>query len=887
MRALKAWHGVGVSLVLLASLGAACSGVDSTQLLPGAVGSGGAAGVDLGAGSGGAAGSSAGAAGSAPAAGDPNGPQDDLDLLTWSPSFEPDYNTLQPQPWVQPLTRAQADDVDVTPATLQFKSAAHAEVLSWEPGRVVVSAPSEGAGKNPLGFARRVVSVASDGTNITVNTVSLGLEDIVTGDIQMVIDQSAVKSVDLGKLDLAWASAHLYQDLDILELPEPEPLRDDEPTLYELEDADPLPGADPGLKKLFKKAAKAVKKAVTKAAKKVEETAVKVWEKVTPETVEGSTNFNPQFDFDQSEGLFALNGGFEQTFNTGKYPITLFMDGSAQVASTLRFNPGVQVGAKVPFPGHSAKPVAWLNFDSRVQTGLKLTLDLEAGLRSADNSAGAQLGERLAQDADFASEVLGEAKQQLLGSPDMKPAGGWKRTLFISKPAYQVVLADVVPVVFVETFQLDLECGFEAKASAQAVIELRQASTFKFGVRAENGKASLTQKPSFQISKQQELEVTGGGEVSVSCGLIPRVNAFIYDTIGIFAGVRHSLVARAAFRSTCEPDPLETAPKGAVDLGLKGNVGVQVGARVQAPGSSFAGTAGTIAGIDLGGEPWQYEYNIYSKTFSVGKGLGYCTPGCRDADRNFSETGVDCGGGQCPSCELGQGCSRNSDCRVGYCSGGVCSTNSCGDGVEDGNETDVDCGGSCSRCGAGSSCSSGYDCQSGFCNRQYAAEGACIDDHCQDGAQDADECGIDCGGEQCAKCANFARCAEAEECQSGITDGQFCVASDCNNRERDGGESGVDCGGDTSCRRCGAGEGCSSDGDCSASAQSCVLADGAERGTCEDLCHNGVKDANEADVDCSHSCPERCGAGQACRDQSDCSEGLLCNNDVNRCVAPL
>lgn len=873
VRAFKACRPFAVLLLVVGLVGAAaCGQEDTTRLLVDPVGAA-------------SAGGGAGAGGASQSRDDNNGPQDDLDSLEWRPSFEPDYNTLEPHAWVQPVTKAQADDVDVTPSTLQFKSADHAEVRAWEPGRVVVSAPGEGTGKNPLGFARRVVNVIDDGTTITVNTEIVGLEDLVTGDIQMVIDQSEVRDVDLEKLDLAWASENLYLDLDILELPEPEPLRDDEPTLYVDEDGNPLPGADPGIKKWFKKAAKKVKKAVTSAGKKVAETAVKVWEKVTPASIEASVNFNPLFQFDNSEGLFALDGGFEQTFTSGKYPITLFMDGRATVGSALRFNPGVQIGAKVPFPGRSSKPVAWLNFDSRIQTGLKVTLELEAGLRSADNTAGGQLGQRLAEDAEFASEVLGQVKRELLGSPDMKPAGGWKRTLYISKPAYQVVVVKVVPVVFVETFQLDLECGFEAKASAQAVVDLEQTSTFKFGVRSEGGKAFLTQKPSFKILKRQDLQVTGGGEVSVSCGLIPRVNAFIYDSIGIFAGVRHSLVARAAFRSTCEPDPIETTPEGDVDLGLKGNVGVQIGARIQAAGSSFAGTAGQIAGVDLGFEPWQHEYDIYSKTFSVGAGLGYCTPGCRDSANNFNETGVDCGGGQCAACELDQGCNRNSDCRVGYCSGGVCSTNSCGDGVEDGDETDVDCGGSCARCSSGASCGSGYDCQSGFCNRQYAAEGACIDDHCQDGIQDADECGVDCGGEQCAKCGNFVRCSEAEDCQSGITDGQSCVSSDCNNRERDGDESGIDCGGDNTCRRCGAGEGCRGDGDCSSSAQSCVLEEAADVGACEDRCHNGVKDDNEGDVDCSHLCPSRCAAGQGCRDQSDCADGLLCNNDINRCVA--
>lgn len=814
-----------------------------------------------------------------------DGPQDDLDSIVWQPKFEPDYNTLKPHPWVQPLTQTQTDHVDVALDTLVFRSAEHPEVTSWSVGRVVVSAPGEGTGKNPLGFARRVVDVVDDGTLITVTTESIGLEDIVSGDIQMVIDQEKVKNVDVSKLDLEWATKNLYQDYDILALPETDPLRDNDLILYD-DNGDPIPGSSPGIKSAFKKAGKAIKKTATKAAKAIVNTAKDVWKAVTPETIGGSTNFNPEFTFDNTDGLFDLNGGFEQTFKNKKYPVTLFLDGSAQVGTKLKFNPGVQVGAKVPFPGHSSKPEAWLNFDSRIQTGIRFNLDLEAGIRSADNSTGAALDERLANDADFAAEVLGEAKERLLGSPDMKPVGGWKRTLFISKPAYQVVMADVVPIVFVETFQLDLECGFEAKASIQAKVEFEQSSTFRFGVRSVNGSATLTQAPQFVTAKRQDLQVLGGGAAQISCGLIPRVNAYIYDMIGVFAGVRTSLVAGAEFRSSCEPDPLKSKPRGDVDLGLKGNFGVQIGARIQAPGASWAGREGQVAGVDLGFEVWQTQFDIYSKSFSVPQGLGYCTPGCRDQAKNFNETDADCGGAQCAACELGKTCKKNTDCRVGYCSGGTCSTSHCGDGVQDGDETGVDCGGSCAKCGTGSECLRGEDCQSGYCNRIYGAIGVCVDDHCVDGVQDGDETGVDCGGARCAKCKTWAMCAVNEDCESGVSNGSFCVASECFNREQDGLESGVDCGGDTTCRRCFAGEGCFMPSDCGPSAESCVRSDpGQDQGVCQAACDNGVKDNDEPDVDCAWYCPKQCALGQACIESYDCEAGLACD-DLKICGAP-
>lgn len=100
---------------------------------------------------------------------------------------------------------------------------------------------------------------------------------------------------------------------------------------------------------------------------------------------------------------------------------------------------------------------------------------------------------------------------------------------------------------------------------------------------------------------------------------------------------------------------------------------------------------------------------------------------CRDGIQNGDETGVDCGG----------------SCRP--CVEGI----HCGNGIKDGDETGVDCGGSCEPC--------------------------LIDSrHCSNGIQDADETGVDCGGADCEPCIIFGA---------------------CNNGIQDGLETGVDCGG--------------------------------------------------------------------------------------------
>eukprot|EP00735_Rhodelphis_limneticus_P012332 TRINITY_DN5569_c0_g1::TRINITY_DN5569_c0_g1_i1::g.9344::m.9344 TRINITY_DN5569_c0_g1::TRINITY_DN5569_c0_g1_i1::g.9344 ORF type:complete len:334 (-),score=34.82,CD34_antigen/PF06365.7/0.12,DUF2762/PF10960.3/0.23 TRINITY_DN5569_c0_g1_i1:251-1165(-) len=95
---------------------------------------------------------------------------------------------------------------------------------------------------------------------------------------------------------------------------------------------------------------------------------------------------------------------------------------------------------------------------------------------------------------------------------------------------------------------------------------------------------------------------------------------------------------------------------------------------------------------------------------------GVCTelicrdPTCHDGEANGDETDVDCGT-SCPKCQVTQLCQVDKDCDTGYCgqftwdSAGHltdlrCLKPICTDGVENGDETDVDCGGSCDSCPA-------------------------------------------------------------------------------------------------------------------------------------------------------------------------------------------
>ncbi|MDP4999802.1 MAG: M43 family zinc metalloprotease [Saprospiraceae bacterium] len=114
-------------------------------------------------------------------------------------------------------------------------------------------------------------------------------------------------------------------------------------------------------------------------------------------------------------------------------------------------------------------------------------------------------------------------------------------------------------------------------------------------------------------------------------------------------------------------------------------------------------------------------------------------PTCDDGIQNGDETGVDCGG-SCAPCEQTE------------------PEPTCEDGIQNGDETGVDCGGSCTPCGQTEP-----------------------DPTCEDGIQNGDETGVDCGG----SCTPCGQTEPDPTCEDGIQNGD---------------ETGVDCGG--SCIPC-------------------------------------------------------------------------------------
>jgi hypothetical protein len=193
-------------------------------------------------------------------------------------------------------------------------------------------------------------------------------------------------------------------------------------------------------------------------------------------------------------------------------------------------------------------------------------------------------------------------------------------------------------------------------------------------------------------------------------------------------------------------------------------------------------------------------------------GVASCSDGLSSGD----ESGVDCGGlnPECARCDDGAGCLLGADCLSGACEAGSCV--SCADDAQNGSETDTDCGGGntdCARCGTGASCVIDDDCASQDCNA-----GQCLAASCTDDLQNGSETDTDCGGPNvCPRCAAGGDCVSGADCASQLCANGTC--SPCGDGVANGSETDTDCGGaDPSCGRCVAGDTCQVDTDCGSGA---------------------------------------------------------------------
>jgi hypothetical protein len=214
----------------------------------------------------------------------------------------------------------------------------------------------------------------------------------------------------------------------------------------------------------------------------------------------------------------------------------------------------------------------------------------------------------------------------------------------------------------------------------------------------------------------------------------------------------------------------------------------------------------------------------------------------------------------------------------------------CSNQVQNGTETDVDCGGDCAGCTLGQACVTNPDCGVGAgCDAQHggctcdANTRTCVHNHCSDNKLDGDETAVDCGGSVCAGCGPGKPCDVDNDCSATAagcdpTQGGcacdaisgFCIYSHCFDHKKDYGESDIDCGGP--CSPCVTGKECLVNADCAL--QAC---DGISMTCVTNQCADHHKDGQESDIDCGGISCTPCPVGIHCNSNLDCAPGHVCN----------
>jgi len=207
----------------------------------------------------------------------------------------------------------------------------------------------------------------------------------------------------------------------------------------------------------------------------------------------------------------------------------------------------------------------------------------------------------------------------------------------------------------------------------------------------------------------------------------------------------------------------------------------------------------------------------------------------------------------------------------------------CDDGVQNGGESDIDCGEVCpDKCGGGERCEDDNDCFSDNCGDNDR----CIQATCDDDIKNDDESDVDCGGNDCDECEIGEKCDRNSDCESGNCDASSgrCEAEE--NKCTDGRlepdnsphyETDVDCGGDCApLYKCDIGQQCDINGDCRSSV---CLNSLCQAPTCTD----GARNGQETDIDCGGNACGPCGAGKQCISSNDCESGQ-CDNGI--CQVP-
>ncbi len=148
-----------------------------------------------------------------------------------------------------------------------------------------------------------------------------------------------------------------------------------------------------------------------------------------------------------------------------------------------------------------------------------------------------------------------------------------------------------------------------------------------------------------------------------------------------------------------------------------------------------------------------------------------------------AKAGKPCGVGVGGQCADGQSCELDADCTSGLCQDAKCSVPKSPDGTpippgpndgkKNNGETDVDCGGAnAPQCDDGKACDADTDCKTGWCHPEKKQ---CIAPRADDGVQNGTETDVDCGGQSGVKCAETKKCVVDGDCTGACRFDNTCV----------------------------------------------------------------------------------------------------------------